>query len=203
MNSSAQPSGAAFIVSEQTRFDGANHRGAKLGAQRTRVLDCAAHPWTKRYPHSDLNRLCLSSDTPLGGHSPQGWMDFMDGYSFAMRSSRLSAIKAFIVSEIDNPALCLADIAAHQGISSSYVRKLFAAEGTRFTAFVLETRLEYVSRILLDPDNRAQSISAIALKCGFNDISYFNRVFRRRYGCTPSDLRRGRSEADPVESATA
>ena len=57
--------------------------------------------------------------------------------------------------------------------------------------------------MLLDPDNRAQSISAIALKCGFNDISYFNRVFRRRYGCTPSDLRRGRSEVDPVESATA
>ncbi|MBQ8103509.1 MAG: helix-turn-helix transcriptional regulator [Afipia sp.] len=127
----------------------------------------------------------------------------MDGYSFAMRSSRLSAIKAYIVSQIDNPALCLADIAAHQGISSSYVRKLFAAEGTRFTAFVLDTRLEYVSRMLLDPDNRAQSISAIALKCGFNDISYFNRVFRKRYGCTPSDLRRGRDVTGAAESATA
>lgn len=91
-------------------------------------------------------------------------MDFMDGYFFATRSTRLSAIKAFIVSEIDNPALCLADIAAHQGISQSYVRKLFAAEGTRFTAYVLETRLEYVSRMLLDPDARAQSISAVALK---------------------------------------
>lgn len=127
----------------------------------------------------------------------------MDGYFFATRSSRLSAIKAYIVSKIDNPALCLADIAAHQGISSSYVRKLFAAEGARFTAYVLETRLEYVSRMLLDPDASTQSISAIALKCGFNDISYFNRVFRRRYGCTPSRLRQGRSEADPSESATA
>ncbi|MGL4264254.1 MAG: helix-turn-helix domain-containing protein [Afipia sp.] len=127
----------------------------------------------------------------------------MDGYFFSTRGSRLSAIKAYIVSKIDNPALCLADIAAHQGISQSYVRKLFAAEGTRFTAYVLETRLEYVSRMLLDPDARTHSISAIALKCGFNDISYFNRVFRKHYGCTPSGLRRARSEADPVEGATA
>lgn len=127
----------------------------------------------------------------------------MDGYVLTTRSSRLSAIKAFIVSAIDNPALCLADIAAHQSISQSYVRKLFAAEGTRFTAFVLETRLEMVLRMLAEPESRESAISAIALKCGFNDISYFNRAFRKRYGCTPSDLRRERRKADPAENATA
>ena len=111
---------------------------------------------------------------------------------FVSRGSRLNAIKAFILTRIDNPELCLDDVAAHQEISSSYVRKLFAAEGARFTAFVLETRLQKVLQMLAAPESRGQPISAIALKCGFNDISYFNRVFRKRYGCTPSDLRYGR-----------
>ncbi len=114
-----------------------------------------------------------------------------DGF-FVTRGARLGAIKSFILSRIDNPALCLDDVAAHQDISSSYVRKLFAAEGARFTAFVLETRLQKVLQMLADPDSRGRPISVIALKCGFNDISYFNRVFRKRYGCTPSDLRYGR-----------
>jgi AraC-like DNA-binding protein len=29
----------------------------------------------------------------------------------------------------------------------------------------------------------------IAYDCGFGDVSYFNRVFRRRYGAAPSDVR--------------
>jgi AraC-like DNA-binding protein len=32
-------------------------------------------------------------------------------------------------------------------------------------------------------------ISDIAFACGFGDLSYFNRVFRRQYGATPSRVR--------------
>jgi len=112
------------------------------------------------------------------------------------RGLRMNAIRAFILARIDDPSLCLADVAAQQGISSSYVRKLFAAEGAKFATYVLDIRLEKVLQMLTDPDSRGHAISAIALKCGFNDISYFNRVFRKRYGCTPSDLRYGRRGAD-------
>jgi AraC-like DNA-binding protein len=36
-------------------------------------------------------------------------------------------------------------------------------------------------------------ITEIVFACGFNDISYFNRAFRARYGASPSDIRnRGR-----------
>lgn len=116
----------------------------------------------------------------------------MDGYFSIDRAPRINAIKSYILDEIANPDLCLADIAAQQGISSSYVRKLFADEGTKFTAYVLEIRLQNVCRMLTDPDSRIHSVSAIAATCGFNDVSYFNRAFRKRYGCTPSDLRSGR-----------
>ncbi|MES2599218.1 MAG: helix-turn-helix transcriptional regulator [Pseudomonadota bacterium] len=118
------------------------------------------------------------------------------------RGLRMNAIRAFILTRIDNPSLCLADVAAQQGISSSYVRKLFAAEGAKFATYVLDIRIEKVLQMLNDPDSRGHSISAIALRCGFNDISYFNRVFRKRYGCTPSDLRYGRRVANAGLTAT-
>ena len=40
--------------------------------------------------------------------------------------------------------------------------------------------------MLRDPRYAATSISDIAFACGFGDLSYFNRAFRRRYGATPS-----------------
>ena len=120
----------------------------------------------------------------------------MDMEVFTVRGARMTAIKAYILAKIDDPALCLADIAAHQGISSSYVRKLFASEVAKFSTYVLDLRLAQVARMLADPEAKGRSISVIAAACGFNDISYFNRVFRKRYGCTPSGLRTGRHRPD-------
>lgn len=125
----------------------------------------------------------------------------MDGSFSIDRAPRINAIKAYVLAEIANPDLCLADIAAQQGISSSYVRKLFAAEGTRFTAFVLETRLQNVCRMLMDREAGSHSIGAVAMTCGFNDVSYFNRAFRNRFGCTPSDMRCGRAPSSAATQA--
>lgn len=120
----------------------------------------------------------------------------MDMEVLTARSARMTAIKAYILAKIDDPALCLADIAAHQGISSSYVRKLFASERAKFSTYVLALRLQQVARMLADPESKGRSINAIAAACGFNDISYFNRAFRKRYGCTPSDLKANRHRLD-------
>ena len=35
-------------------------------------------------------------------------------------------------------------------------------------------------------------ISEIAYEVGFNDLSYFNRAFRRRFGHSPGEARKGR-----------
>jgi len=124
----------------------------------------------------------------------------MEIFSHVDRAPRFGAIRTFVLAEIGNPALCLADIAAQQSISTSYVRKLFAAERTTFTKYVLDVRLRNVASMLADPDARIHPISTVAARCGFNDVSYFNRVFRKRYGCTPSDMRRGRMPMPGVSS---
>jgi AraC-like DNA-binding protein len=48
--------------------------------------------------------------------------------------------------------------------------------------------------VLLDPRHAHQSIGAIAYASGFGDLSHFNHAFRRRYGATPSEVRREQSE---------
>jgi AraC-like DNA-binding protein len=82
-------------------------------------------------------------------------------------------------------------VAMRHGISLRYVRKLFQDEQTTFSDFVLLMRLERSRQLLRSPVRAVSTIASIAHACGFNDLSYFNRTFRRRYGLTPSDFRDG------------
>jgi AraC-like DNA-binding protein len=43
--------------------------------------------------------------------------------------------------------------------------------------------------MLRDPTHDALKVIDVAYACGFNDVSYFNRCFRRRFGASPTELR--------------
>ena len=73
---------------------------------------------------------------------------------------------------------------------------LFEAEGTTFSEFVLARRLEHALQMLTLPSHAHLKITDIALASGFLDISYFNRVFRRRFSATPSEVRNSRAGAE-------
>jgi AraC-like DNA-binding protein len=108
-----------------------------------------------------------------------------------VRAARLRAVKTDILAHLTDRALSLDRVAARHGISSVYVRKLFADDNGTFTDFVLDGRLSRAHRLLGDPRCDGRTISDIAFDCGFGDLSHFNRAFRRRYGMTPSDARAG------------
>jgi AraC-like DNA-binding protein len=105
------------------------------------------------------------------------------------KAARLRAIMADIVANLGERELSSEAVAARHGISARYVRRLFEAEGTSFSAFVLAERLARAHRMLCDPRQAHLTITRIAHENGFGDISYFNRSFRRRFGGTPSDIR--------------
>ncbi|MGZ0018207.1 helix-turn-helix domain-containing protein [Nitrosomonas sp. wSCUT-2] len=50
-------------------------------------------------------------------------------------------------------------------------------------------RLEQTYRFLCNPSHIDRSISTLAFDMGFNNISWFNRIFKQRYGLTPSEVR--------------
>jgi AraC-like DNA-binding protein len=62
-------------------------------------------------------------------------------------------------------------------------------DGASFSAFVLAKRLAKAERMLADRRYAHLSIAQIAHESGFGDVSHFNRMFRRHYGVTPSDVR--------------
>jgi AraC-like DNA-binding protein len=117
--------------------------------------------------------------------------------SHGLRAARLHAIKQHIADALLNPNLTIGNVAARHGITPRYVQRLFESEGTTFSTFVLDRRLDRVREMLTDPVHLWRSISTIALEAGFGDISYFNRAFRRRFGLTPNDARREGSAVRP------
>lgn len=108
-------------------------------------------------------------------------------------AARLHKLKQDVRDLVDTGhPLQLTELAARHGISPVYVQKLFERDGTSFSAFVLEHRLAHVHRRLRNPRFAHRSISRIVYDAGFNNLSWFNRAFRRRYGATPSEIRSGR-----------
>jgi AraC-like DNA-binding protein len=106
-----------------------------------------------------------------------------------LRAARLREIKSDITANLWRDSLSVGEIAIRQRVTPRYVQMLFEEEGTTFTEFVLEMRLDRAHRMLADPRWADRNISTIAFDAGFGDLSYFNRTFRRRFGRTPSDVR--------------
>ena len=106
-----------------------------------------------------------------------------------VQAARLYAIKEDIARNIARRDLTLNAVAARHNISPRYVRTLLETEDTTFTELVLRQRLLRGYRLLSDPGNAARSVSEIAFAVGFGDLTYFNRSFRRCFGCMPSDVR--------------
>lgn len=78
----------------------------------------------------------------------------------------------------------LADLA---GMSSSAFSRFFKLHtGKNLSDYIIEIRLGFASRALVDT---SRSISEISFDCGFNNLSNFNRIFKKKKGCSPSEFR--------------
>jgi AraC-like DNA-binding protein len=108
-------------------------------------------------------------------------------------AARLRAIKDDIRKSCHRPDLSVHALAARHGVTARYVQRLFEESGTTFTHCVAEQRLALAYKALRRRASETAPISTIAYDCGFSDVSHFNRLFRQRFGCTPSDVREMRS----------
>lgn len=69
---------------------------------------------------------------------------------------------------------------------ASFSRFIKKRIGSTFIDSLNEIRLGHATRMLIDTTH---NVAEIAYKCGFNNISNFNRTFKRRKGCTPKEFR--------------
>ena len=100
---------------------------------------------------------------------------------------RMAALLKFINERIDQP-IRLSEAARMTHLSEGAFSRFFQRHTARtFPAFVNELRVGRACRLLAETE---QSITDIALACGFANLSNFNRQFQRLKRTTPSEFRR-------------
>ena len=109
-----------------------------------------------------------------------------DSQRGSLRAVRLKAVLMILEKRFVEPDFSAHRLAAEAGLSERYVNELLYEAGASFTTRLNELRIRKAADLLARKEGR---ISDIAFECGFNDLSYFNRCFRRRFGLTPTAAR--------------
>ena len=101
-------------------------------------------------------------------------------------SRRILKVKNFIAKNYMDE-IRLAQLASIAGMSPSAFSRFFKLHtGRNLSDYIIDIRLGYAARMLVDTGH---SISEISFDCGFNNLSNFNRIFKRKKGCSPSEFR--------------
>ncbi|WP_028603919.1 helix-turn-helix transcriptional regulator [Ottowia thiooxydans] len=105
------------------------------------------------------------------------------------RAARLAALRAQVARSYRDPQLSVVDLAKHHHMSVRQVQRMFEEDGSTFTLYLQQCRLEHVRRALADPTRARQLIATIAYEAGFSDLAAFNRLFKQRFGVPPTQIR--------------
>lgn len=94
---------------------------------------------------------------------------------------------SYIDSRCSDPEMTVVQMADDLRTSPRQVQRAFALLSTTPTNYLLQKRMERACALLAERTAGRNDllISSIAMECGFNDISNFNRQFRRMFGCAP------------------
>ncbi|MBN1699881.1 MAG: helix-turn-helix transcriptional regulator [Spirochaetales bacterium] len=106
------------------------------------------------------------------------------------RNKELQRIESFIESHYNNPGISTGMVYKRLGIPASRVFRLCLEEyNLTFKQLINTMRIKEAKRLLRETDLR---IIDIALNLGFNDISYFNKLFKKQEHVSPSGYRKKR-----------
>lgn len=91
--------------------------------------------------------------------------------------------------------IALEDVAAYVGFSAPYFSRVFKRElGQNFSHYLNDYRISKSKELLLSGD---VTVEEICQAVGFDDPSYFSKVFRRYTGVSPGKFRMRRGQLDP------
>jgi AraC-like DNA-binding protein len=130
---------------------------------------------------SILHDLSISRDFRILSDS-----GFSDTEIFSYNSRRIEKVMEFIHTSFDKQ-ISLGEAAKIASMTESAFSRFFKLRtGMTFIDCLTEVRLGHASRMLI---STTKTIAEVAYSCGFNNISNFNRIFRKKKSCTPRELR--------------
>lgn len=162
-------------------------------------LPVVLHPGMAQY---EAAAACIDRADAVCETKPEGYPLFVKAQLFALlfalytpsAQPRVSAQASVRIKQVlrmveENYAnhLTVQAVAEECCCSPSHFMRFFkAAVGVPFVEYLNEYRLGMAARMLLETDT---PVLDTAQNAGFENISYFNRCFKRKYGCTPRDYR--------------
>ena len=117
------------------------------------------------------------------------------------RDEEKASVLKFIATNYTNPELDLESVVAGTGANRNKVNEVLKTElGMTFTSYLNKLRLTEAARLLTEKG--AATVAEIAYSVGYANVSYFNRLFKEEYGCTPKAFRTlAPQQAPPGEPA--
>lgn len=104
------------------------------------------------------------------------------------RDKDKSAILHFMATNYSNAELSLEGMAASIAVSRTKINDILKAElGFTFTGYLNKLRLTEAARLLAEKEDA--NIAEIAYSVGYKNVSYFNKLFKEEYGCTPKTFK--------------
>ena len=102
------------------------------------------------------------------------------------RSRRIRQVCSYIDAHYSS-SIYLRELAELANMSEAAFSRFFRQQtGKSITDYIIETRIGKAARELVDTD---KNVSEICYSAGFNNLTNFNRLFKKRRGCTPKEFR--------------
>ena len=103
------------------------------------------------------------------------------------KKSRMERIISYIDANFDSQ-IRLEDIASKENLSVTHLSHIFSSSfGMTFQEFVNIKRMEQCIRLMA---NSEKTLLEISYESGFSDSKYMNKMFLKRFGCTPKEYRK-------------
>jgi AraC-like DNA-binding protein len=107
----------------------------------------------------------------------------------SFENTAFAACVRYIDTNFCDPALSVEHVCAHGFISASGLQRYFNRYyGISPKQYIIKLRLERAAELLL---SEGLSVKEIAFTCGFTDEKYFSRLFKKKYGYSPTHLKNG------------
>ncbi|MGW2518891.1 helix-turn-helix domain-containing protein [Streptomyces sp. NPDC001617] len=103
--------------------------------------------------------------------------------------SQLVVAEDYIDRHLHDPGLGAAQVAGVMGISVRHLGRIFESTGRSPARHIVERRLVRAHQELSGPGARETRIADVAYRWGFSSQAHFARLFRSRFGLTPSEAR--------------
>lgn len=145
-------------------------------------------PFNKKELLTRIEQLVLLRKKMISKIEKQGVFNFLEERKENVETKFLNKVLSIINEEISNYTLDSHYLAKKLNLSDSQTyRKLKAITGKSTAVFIRSVRLQKAKELILSTD---KAISEIAYDVGFNDPSWFSRVFKDEFGFTPSSIQK-------------